>query len=111
MVRRPWIQIPCWRVPADGFDLDRRHDFQSLRSVLGFDLVNGERERGTLRLVLSNQVRRSTLLAAKWAGGMLVLVVAFVTSIVAAGGVLFLEWAPTGAARLRLSSARLRRLH
>ncbi|MEK7407479.1 MAG: ABC transporter permease subunit [Acidobacteriota bacterium] len=55
--------------------------------VLGFDAINGERERGTLRLVLANPVRRFELLAAKWAGGMLVLAAAFVAAVLAGAGI------------------------
>jgi ABC-2 type transport system permease protein len=43
--------------------------------VLSFDLVSGEREDGTLKLVLAHAVPRSRLLLAKLAGGSLVIVV------------------------------------
>ncbi len=56
--------------------------------VLGFDAINGERERGTLRLVLANGLRRFKLLAAKWAGGMLVLAAAFAAAVLAGAGIL-----------------------
>jgi hypothetical protein len=45
--------------------------------VLGFDAVNGEREEGTLRLVLANRVRRADIIVAKWTAGMIVLSLAF----------------------------------
>lgn len=57
--------------------------FSLLAIVLGFDAVNGERECGTLRLILSNGVRRFTVLAAKWTGGMVVLATALAGSLAA----------------------------
>lgn len=57
--------------------------FSLFAIVLGFDAVNGERERGTLRLILTNRVRRFTVLAAKWAGGMMVLATALAASLAA----------------------------
>jgi len=47
--------------------------------VLGFDAINGEKERGTLRLILSHRLRRFDVAIAKWASGMIVLVIAFVS--------------------------------
>lgn len=44
-----------------------------LAVVLGFDGICGERERGTLALLLSHPVPRGTVLAAKLAGGVLTL--------------------------------------
>jgi ABC-type transport system involved in multi-copper enzyme maturation permease subunit len=58
--------------------------FSLLAIVLGFDALNGEKERGTLRLMLANRLRRSEVVMAKWAGGMLVLVVALTAAILAA---------------------------
>ncbi len=58
--------------------------FSLLGIVLGFDAVNGEKERGTLRLMLSNRLRRFDVIAAKWAGGMLVLMVALAAAWLAA---------------------------
>lgn len=56
-----------------------------LAIVLGFDAICGEREQGTLKLVLSNPVARSSLLAAKLIGGALALwlplAVAFLISL------------------------------
>jgi ABC-type transport system involved in multi-copper enzyme maturation permease subunit len=58
--------------------------FSLLAIVLGFDALNGEKERGTLRLMLANRLRRFEVAAAKWAGGMLVLVVALTAAMLAA---------------------------
>jgi len=49
--------------------------------VLGFDAINGEKERGTLRLILSHRLRRFDVAIAKWASGMIVLVIAFVAAV------------------------------
>jgi len=54
-----------------------------------FDAVCGEKERGTLRLTLSNSVPRHTILAGKWLGGYIVLLVPF---LVAAGGGIAYAW-------------------
>jgi len=45
---------------------------------LTYDAILGERERGTLKLILSNQVPRSTVLLGKWIGGYLTLLVALI---------------------------------
>jgi len=63
-----------------------------------FDAVCGEKESGTLRLLLSNAVPRHTVLLGKWIGGYVVLIVPFL--IATAGGVGY-AWAsgvfrPTG---------------
>ena len=55
-----------------------------------FDAVCGEKESGTLRLVLTNAVPRHLVLLGKWVGGYLVLVVPF---LLAAGGGLVYAWA------------------
>jgi hypothetical protein len=41
-----------------------------LALLLTFDAFVGERQRGTLRLILANPVPRGLILAGKWAGGM-----------------------------------------
>lgn len=57
-----------------------------LAVVLGFDGICGERERGTLRLLLANSVSRGHLAVAKLIGGVLSLwvslAVAFVVSVI-----------------------------
>jgi ABC-type transport system involved in multi-copper enzyme maturation permease subunit len=42
---------------------------------LAYDVISGEREAGTLRLTLSNSVKRSTLLLGKFLGGLLSLLI------------------------------------
>ena len=46
--------------------------------LFAFSAVNGEKENCTLRLILAGSVRRSTLLAGKWAGSFLSLSLPFV---------------------------------
>lgn len=48
--------------------------------VLSFDAISGEREQGTLKLLLSFPVPRSTLLFGKWLGGLITLSIPFVLS-------------------------------
>lgn len=55
-----------------------------------FDSVCGEKEMGTLRLILSNSVPRYELLLGKWIGGFLVLMAPFL--IATAGGIVY-AWA------------------
>lgn len=62
-----------------------------LAIVLGFDAVNGEKERGTLRLVLANRVRRADVLLAKWLSGMLLLTVLLASALLAAAAVVQLQ--------------------
>lgn len=56
-----------------------------LAIVLGFDAISGEREQGTLRLLLSHPVSRGQIVAAKLLGGLLSvwvpLALAFVASL------------------------------
>ncbi len=49
--------------------------------LFGFDLVSREREDGTLKLMLANPVSRAAVLAGKWAGNFLSLVVPILLSI------------------------------
>ena len=42
-----------------------------LALIFSYDAISGERERGTLRLVLSNSVPRDVVLLSKWIGGYL----------------------------------------
>jgi ABC-type transport system involved in multi-copper enzyme maturation permease subunit len=65
--------------------------FSLLGIVLGFDAVNGEGERGTLKLMLAHRVRRFQVLVAKWAGGMLVLVLAFLAAVLAGAAIVLLQ--------------------
>jgi hypothetical protein len=65
--------------------------FSLLGIVLGFDAVNGEKERGTLSLMLANRLRRFDLIAAKWSGGMLVLAISLLAAWLAAIVVVLVE--------------------
>ena len=52
--------------------------------VLSFDAISGEQEQGTLKLLLSFPIPRSTLLFAKWLGGLISLSLPFVISCLGA---------------------------
>jgi ABC-type transport system involved in multi-copper enzyme maturation permease subunit len=54
-----------------------------------FDSVCGEKERGTLKLLMSNSVPRDTVLLAKWIGGYLSITAPFAVAVVA--GYLYLS--------------------
>jgi ABC-type transport system involved in multi-copper enzyme maturation permease subunit len=63
----------------------------SLLAILfAFDSICGEKESGTLRLVLSNSVPRDSILLSKWLGGYVVLIVPFL--IAAIGGFGYAWW-------------------
>ena len=49
--------------------------------LFAFSAVSGEKEAGTLRLVLSNRLARAILLTGKWIGGFASLVVPFLVAI------------------------------
>ena len=53
-----------------------------LAVVFSFDAVCGEKEQGTLKLMLANALPRSTLLIGKWLGGMAALLLPFVVGVV-----------------------------
>ncbi len=57
--------------------------FSLLGVVIGFDGVNGEKEQGTLRIVLANRVKRAEVIVAKWASGWLVLGLSIAISVAA----------------------------
>ncbi len=60
----------------------------SLLAILfAFDSICGEKEAGTLRLIMSNAVPRDSILLAKWAAGFLVLLVPFLIAVF--GGVVY----------------------
>ena len=52
--------------------------------VLSFDAISGEREQGTLKLLLSFPVPRSTVLFGKWLGGLITLSIPFILSALCA---------------------------
>ncbi|MFB0554320.1 MAG: ABC transporter permease [Phycisphaerae bacterium] len=54
----------------------------SLLAILfSYDTVTGERQKGTLRLVISNSVSRVNILLGKWIGGMISLLIPFILSL------------------------------
>ncbi len=63
--------------------------FSLFAIVIGFDAFNGEKERGTLRLVLANRVSRFEVAAAKWTAGAFVLTVALTAALLV--GVLIVQ--------------------
>ena len=54
-----------------------------LAFVFSYDAISGEREEGTLKLLLSYSVPRDRLILAKWIGGYLSLVVPFFIAVLA----------------------------
>jgi len=52
-----------------------------LALLLTFDTICGEKENGTLRLMLANAVPRHTILVGKWLGGYLALAVPFLLAV------------------------------
>ncbi len=50
--------------------------------VFGYDAVCGEKQQGTLRLMLSYPVPRDVILLAKWLGGYVTMIIPFLFSIV-----------------------------
>jgi ABC-type transport system involved in multi-copper enzyme maturation permease subunit len=73
--------------------------------LFGFDLVSREREAGTLKLMLSNALPRSTLMAGKWLGSFFSLAVPFL--LITLIGIALLSLSPSfrlgGAAAGRLA--------
>jgi ABC-type transport system involved in multi-copper enzyme maturation permease subunit len=61
-------------------------------------MASGEKEAGTLKLVLSNPARRSTVIAAKFLGGFSVLMIPFAVSTLLGGLLLLFEGFPLFAA-------------
>lgn len=53
-----------------------------LAVVFGHDVICGEKERGTLRLMLSYGVPRDTVLLAKWIGGYMTLIIPFLLAVI-----------------------------
>jgi ABC-type transport system involved in multi-copper enzyme maturation permease subunit len=72
--------------------------------LFGFDVISREREAGTLKLALSNPLSRASLLAGKWIGNLLSLVVPFL--LVTGLGVAVLSFDPS----FRLTSSGIGRL-
>ena len=52
--------------------------------LLTYDAISGEREQGTLKLILSNGVPRSTILLSKCIGGYVTLILPFLVPVLIA---------------------------
>lgn len=63
-----------------------------LALLIAYDVISGEREWGTLKLILSGRVARHQVLIGKIFAGLITLVVPITVSFVA--GLLILEWSP-----------------
>jgi len=74
--------------------------------LFGFDLVTREREDGTLKLMLANPVSRAAVLAGKWLGNFLSIIVPILLAIGLGIGLLSLDpdidWTAFGLGRLAL---------
>ena len=74
--------------------------------LFGFDLVTREREDGTLKLMLANPVSRASVLAGKWLGNFLSIIVPILLAIGLGIGLLSLDpdidWTAFGLGRLAL---------
>ena len=65
----------------------------SLLGVLfSYDAITGERQSGTLRLVISNSISRANILLGKWIGGTASLLIPFILSLLA--GALYISITP-----------------
>lgn len=59
--------------------------------IFGYDAICGEKEKGTLRLVLSQSVPRDTVLLGKWLGGFISLVSPLIVSLIAVSAILLMQ--------------------
>jgi len=59
--------------------------------VFGYDAICGEKERGTLRLMLSYPLPRHTVLLAKWVGAYVALVVPFLLTVLVGAMLVLLQ--------------------
>jgi ABC-type transport system involved in multi-copper enzyme maturation permease subunit len=64
-----------------------------LALLFSYDAVTGERQRGTLRLVISNSVSRTTILLGKFLGGTASLLIPFLLALLV--GVLYINLNPS----------------
>jgi len=64
-----------------------------LALLFSHDAVTGERQRGTLRLVISNSISRTTILLGKFIGGAASLLIPFILALLA--GVLYINLNPS----------------
>jgi ABC-type transport system involved in multi-copper enzyme maturation permease subunit len=62
-----------------------------LAIVFGYDAICGEKERGTLRLMLSYSIPRDRLLLAKWIGGYVSLVIPFLLAMLAGAAIVMVQ--------------------
>jgi len=62
-----------------------------LAIVFGYDAICGEKQHGTLRLMLSYSVPRDLVLLGKWIGGLATLVVPFVLTVIAAVTIVLIQ--------------------
>ena len=58
-----------------------------------FDAISGEKERGTLKLLLANSIPRDTVLLGKWIGGYVSLAVPFIVAMLGGVTLVFLSGA------------------
>ena len=66
----------------------------SLMAILfSYDAVCGEREKGTLKLMLSNKISKAYILLAKWIGGTVGLLIPFLISLLL--GIIYITLNPT----------------
>jgi ABC-type transport system involved in multi-copper enzyme maturation permease subunit len=64
----------------------------SLMAILfGYDAICGEKQNGTLRLMLSYSVPRDKILLAKWIGGFLALIVPFLFAMIAMAAIIMVQ--------------------
>jgi len=59
--------------------------------VFAYDAICGERESGTLRLMLSYPVPRDTVLLGKWIGGYVTLIVPFLLAVISAATLVLIQ--------------------
>lgn len=95
------VQISRWSVPVDADDyLTVNNLLHSIPSfdlltifvfaislfgiLLSYDSICGERERGTLKMLCTNTMKRGVIFAAKFAGGVVILAVPFLLSLISA---------------------------
>lgn len=93
----PWFVPSLWDAQMDSSDNSFLNIFSSidivfifevvlslLALIFAYDALAGERERGTLRLVLTHPVRRGNILIAKYVSAMLCLLVPLLMSLLLA---------------------------
>jgi len=95
------VQISRWSVPVDADDyLTVNNLLHSIPSfdlltifvfaislfgiLLSYDSICGERERGTLKMLCSHATKRGVIFTAKFAGGVAILAVPFLLSLISA---------------------------